>query len=371
MFFNLKKSLKTNIERINLPKNKPMKSINQKDWIIEEKICFHAINTNFEPPNKIILNLYKKYKSFKKIFKTLEKDFKIKKDWEKEYQKLKNQKINILIRQKFPRCLKIVREPILGLYFLGKFNLKSPLKIAIVGTRQASNLGKKTSYEFAQELSSIGVLIISGLAYGIDQAAHQGTLDINKPNLAVIGCGLYTILKDPRKKIVDKILDNNGAVISEYIPEATSFPHHFPLRNRIIAGLSDGILIIEAPINSGSLITAKYGLSFGKEIFVVPADIYNKNYYGSLRLIQQGANLVIDTTDILKHFDFKIPQKIKALSLSPKEKNIVSSLKNSGLTVQEIFQATNLPINEILSLISHLEIKGVIFEENGKFYLSK
>lgn len=356
---------------MNLPKNKPAKSISQKDWIIKEKICFHAINTNFEPPNKKVLSLYKKYKSFQKIFETLEKDFKIKKDWEKEYQELKKQKINIITRQKLPHCLKIIKEPILGLYFLGKINLKSPLKLAIVGTRRASTLGKKTSYEFAKELSSVGVLIISGLAYGIDQAAHQGALTINKPNLAVIGCGLYTILKDPRKKIVEQILNNNGAIISEYIPEATSLPHHFPLRNRIIAGFSDGILIVEAPVDSGALITAKYGLSFGKEIFVIPADIYNKNYYGSLRLIQEGANLVIEPEDILKHFDFKIPQKIKTLSLSTKEKAIVSALKNSGLTVQEIFQATNLPINEILSLLSHLEIKGIIFEENGKFYLSK
>lgn len=356
---------------MSLPKNKPTKSISQKDWIIEEKICFHAINTNFEPPNKKVLNLYKKYKSFKKIFENLEKDFKIKKDWEKEYQELKKQKINIIIRQKLPHRLKIVKEPILGLYFLGKVSLKSPLKLAIVGTRRASSLGKKISYEFAQELSSIGVLIISGLAYGIDQAAHQGALAANQPNLAVIGCGLRTILKDPRRKMIEQILNNNGAIISEYIPEATSLPHHFPLRNRIIAGLSDGILIIEAPIDSGALITAKYGLSFGKEIFVIPADIYNKNYYGSLRLIQEGANLVIEPTDILKHFDFKIPQKIKTLSLSTKEKAIISALKNSGLTVQEIFQATDLPINEILSLLSHLEIKGIIFEENGKFYLSK
>lgn len=345
--------------------------MNQKDWIIEEKIYFHAINTNFAPPHKKVLNLYKKYKSFKKIFETLEKDFKVKKDWEKEYQQLQKQKINIITRQKLPRCLKAVREPILGLYFLGKINLKAPLKLAIVGTRRASNLGKKISYEFANELARIGVLIISGLAYGIDQAAHQGALATNQPNLTVIGCGLVTILKDPRRKMVEKILSNNGAIISEYIPEATSLPHHFPLRNRIIAGLSDGILIIEAPVDSGALITAKYGLSFGKEIFVVPADIYNKNYYGSLRLIQEGANLVIEPTDILKHFDFKIPQKIKTLSLSTKEKTIVTALKNSGLTIQEIFQITRLPINEILSLLSHLEIKGVIFEENGKFYLNQ
>jgi DNA processing protein len=335
-----------------------------------EEVYFHALTVNFEPPNKKILSLYKKYKSFKKIFEIKEKEFKTKKDWEKEYQKLQDQNIKIIIRKNFPKKLKMVREPILGLYYYGAFHQNDSLSIAIVGTRRASVLGKNISHHFAKILSSIGVVIVSGLAYGIDEYAHKGCLSSQGKTIAVIGCGLKTILKDARKKIVEKILENNGMIISEYFPEATSLPHHFPLRNRIIAGLSDGILIIEAPIDSGALITAKYGLSFNKEIFVIPSDIYNKNYYGSLRLIQEGANLVIEPEDILRHFDFKLPQKLKELSLSPKEKKIIDSLKNGGISVSELSKITNLPINEILALVSHLEIKGLILEENGKFYLS-
>jgi DNA processing protein len=337
----------------------------------EEKIYFQAIVSNFEPPNNKIINLYKKYKSFKKIFKILEKEFKIKKDWEKEYQKLREIGGEIILRKEksFPKKLKNIKEPVLGLFILGKLEINETLSIAIVGTRKASKIGQKTAFNFAKTLSEVGVLIVSGLAYGIDLAAHQGALEAKKKNIAVIGTGLDLILKDPRRKIAEKILKVGGAIISEYPLGSPALAHHFPLRNRIIAGLSDGVLVIEAPIDSGALITAKYGLNFGKEIFAVPGSIYEKNYLGSLRLIQEGANLVIEPEDILRAFDFKIPQKIKNLSLSPKEKIIVEALKEGGLTINEIAEKTRLPIQDVLILISHLEIKGLIFNQGGKFYV--
>jgi DNA processing protein len=340
---------------------------------MEEKIYFQGIITNFKPINKRVFSLYKKYKSFKKIFEILEKEFKIKKDWEKEYQKLKDLGGEIILRKEkeFPQKLRKIKESVLGIFVLGKLNLNSSLNIAIVGTRKASKIGQKTAFDFSRNLAEIGVLVVSGLAYGIDLSAHQGAIFVKKKNIAVIGCGLDLILKDPRKKFVEEILEVGGAIISEYPLGTPGLKDHFPLRNRIIAGLSDGILIIEAPIDSGALITARYGLEYGKEIFVIPGSIYDRNYLGSLRLIQQGANLVIDVEDILRAFDFKIPQKIKNLSLSPKEKEIVEILKNGGLTISEISEKSNLEIGQLLAMLSHLEIKGVIFNQGGKFYLSK
>jgi DNA processing protein len=340
---------------------------------MDEKIYFQGIITNFKPPNKRVFSLYKKYKSFKKIFEILEKEFKIKKDWEKEYQKLKDLGGEIILRKEkeFPQKLRKIKESVLGIFTMGKLDLNLSLTIAIVGTRKASKIGQKTAFDFSKNLAEIGVLIISGLAYGVDLSAHQGAIFAKKKNIAVIGCGLDLILKDPRKKFALKILEVGGAIISEYPLGAPALKDHFPLRNRIIAGLSDGILIIEAPIDSGALITARYGLEYGKEIFVVPGSIYDRNYLGSLRLIQQGANLVIDIEDILRAFDFKIPQKIKDLSLSPKEKEIVEILKNGGLTISEISEKSNLEIGQLLSMLSHLEIKGIIFNQGGKFYLSK
>ena len=347
---------------------------------MEEKIYFQGIITNFKPPNRKIFVIYKKYKSFKKIFEVLEKEFKIKKDWEKEYQKLKDLGGEIILKKEkeFPQKLKKIKEPVLGIFVLTKssFDLNrlienSPLVLGIVGTRKASKIGQKTAFDFSKKLSELGVLIVSGLAYGIDLSAHQGAILTKKENIAVIGCGLDLILKDPRKKFVEKILEVGGAIISEYSLSTPALKDNFPLRNRIIAGLSDGLLVIEAPINSGALITARYGLEYGKEIFVIPGSIYEKNYLGSLRLIQEGANLVIEPEDILRAFDFKIPQKIKNLSLSPKEKEIVEILKSGGLTVSEIKEKSNLEIGELLSLLSHLEIKGAIFNQGGRFYLSK
>jgi len=347
---------------------------------MEEKIYFQGIINNFKPPNKRVFSLYKKYKSFKKIFEILEKEFKIKKDWEKEYQKLKDLGGEIILRKEkeFPQKLKKIKEPVLGIFVLarlparqGRLDSNSPLTIAIVGTRKASKIGQKTAFDFSKNLAEIGVLVVSGLAYGIDLSAHQGAIFSKKQNIAVIGCGLDLILKDPRKKIVEEILEVGGAIISEYPLGTPGLKDHFPLRNRIIAGLSDGILIIEAPIDSGALITARYGLEYGKEIFVIPGSIYDRNYLGSLRLIQQGANLVIDIEDILRAFDFKIPQKIKNLSLSPQEKEIVEILKIGGLTISEIREKSNLEIGQLLAILSHLEIKGIIFNQEGKFYLSK
>jgi len=340
---------------------------------MEEKIYFQGIITNFRPGSKRVFALYKKYKSFKKIFEILEKNLKIKKDWEKEYQRLKDLGGEIILRkeEKFPQKLKKIKEPVLGIFVLGKLDLNSPLTLGIVGTRKASKISQKTAFDFSQKLAELGVLVISGLAYGIDISAHQGAISAQKKNIAVIGCGLDVILKDPRKKIIDQILAVNGAIISEYSLGTPALRDNFPLRNRIIASLSDGILVIEAPINSGSLITARYGLEYGKEIFVLPNSIYNKNFLGSLRLIQQGANLVIEIDDILRAFDFKIPQKIKNLSLSPKEKELIEILENDGLTISEINQKINFNIGELLSLLSHLEIKGVIFNQGGKFYISK
>ncbi len=348
--------------------------------MIEEKIYFQAIVTNFEPPHQKVFKLYQKYKSFKKIFQILEKELKIKKDWEKEYQKLKNLGGEIILRKEkeFPEKLKKIKEPVLGIFVLGKSNLnfshlfnEQALTMAIVGTRKPSDLSKKISFNFAKKLAEVGVLIVSGLAYGIDEYAHKGALSLNKANIAVIGQGLDLILKDPRKKLVEKILEVGGLLVSEYPLGSPALAHHFPLRNRIIAGLSDGILIISAPIDSGALITARYGLEFGKEIFVVPSHIYDKNYLGSLRLIQQGANLVIEPEDILRAFDFKIPEKIKKLSLSPKEKIVIEALKEGGLFINELKEKTHFEVNELLALLSHLEIKGIIFNQGGKFYLNE
>jgi len=339
---------------------------------MEEKIYFLALSLNFEPPNLKVYQLYRKYKSFKKVFQVLEREFKKKLDWEKEFLKLEKLGIEIILRKDkdFPLEFKKFPTFTLGIFILGnkKINSYKP-KIGIVGTRRATKIGLKTAKNFSFELSSSGLYVISGLAYGIDLSSHEGAIEARKENFAIIGSGIDYIFKDPRKKIIDKILEVNGGIISEYPPGSPPLAHHFPLRNRLIAALGESILIIEAPSNSGALITAKYAADYGKDVYVIPGSIYEKNYKGSLKLIQEGAYPVISPDDILEKYGLK---KIKnSIELNKEEKTIIEVLENGGKTIDEILSLLKIEVGKLLKILTDLELKGLIFNQGGKFYLKK
>lgn len=337
---------------------------------MEEKIYFLALSFNFEPPNLEVFKLYKKYKSFKKVFQELEKKLKKKLDWEKELINLEKQNIKVITRKEkeFPLEFKKLPTYTLGIYVLGNEKINSYKdKISIVGTRKATKIGIKTAKNFAYELSQHGLTVISGLAYGIDLAAHEGSILAKKETFAVIGSGINFLFKDPRKKIIDKILELNGGIITEYSPDSPPLSHHFPLRNRLIAALGKSILIIEAPLNSGSLITARYGLDYGKDIFVLPGSIYDKNYHGNIKLIQEGAYPVISPEDILENYGKKMEKKEK--ELNEEEKIIIEVLNSGGKTIDEISSLTKIDVSKLLKILTFLEIKGIIFNQSGKYYL--
>lgn len=342
-----------------------------------EKAYFNIINKIFKPYQVNIYQLYQKLQSFEKIYNYLKQNNKLPDfDLEKEYEKLKSLNIEIITLNdnEYPDSLKNIDTPPLGFYTLGNLNIlkEEILFIAIVGTRKASNYGKNISFKFAKDLSNLGIIIVSGLAYGIDEFAHKGTIDINGKTIAVLGEGIDLVLNSPKRKLIEKILENDGLIISEYSLSTPAMPYHFPLRNRIIAGLSNAILIIEAPIDSGALITANYGLKYGKEIFVVPGEITNKNFEGSHNLIKQGAKLITSVEDILVEFgiDYREKNKIKNLKLSPKEEIIVEILKIKEKTIEDLSKETNFSIQDLLVLLTHMEIKGIIKNKEGKFYLN-
>lgn len=245
------------------------------------------------------------------------------------------------------------------------------LTLAVVGTRRASSYGLRVVNFLVDELSDLNILIISGLAYGIDLAAHKAIIDKKGKTIAVLGEGIVNILKSNKKKIVEKIIENNGLIISEFAPSEKGLSYHFPLRNRIIAGLSDGIIIIEAPIDSGALITANYGLKYGKEIFVVPAEIFNKNFEGSHNLIKSGAKLVTSVEDILVELgiNYQFKKKMENINLTPKEELICEVLKTKSCSVEELNIKTKLAIQELLIILTNLEIRGIIKNRGGEFYL--
>jgi len=336
---------------------------------MEEKISYLALSYNFKPPNKKVLYLYKKYKSFSKVFQLLENEFKVKLDWEKEYLKLKNLGGEILLinEKSFPEELKFSQTFVLGIFVLGEINLnKFKEKVAIVGTRKPTKIGEKTAKNFSYVLAKNGLCIVSGLAYGIDLAAHLGSLEAKKENIAVIGSGFDFILKDPRKKYVEKIIEIGGSIVSEYPPKTPPLNYHFPLRNRIIAALSKIVIIIEAPEKSGALITAKFALEYGKDVYALPGSIYEKNYLGNLKLIQEGAFLLISPEEILETFGIRKNKMI--VELEADEEKIYKMIKEKPRSIEELTKELGLDISQILKIITSLEIKNLIFAKEGKYY---
>ena len=195
--------------------------------------------------------------------------------------------------------LKAIADPPVLLYVRGNAALLSSVSLAVVGTRRPTPYGIRAAMLFSQELSRYGFVIVSGLASGIDSAAHDGALRAEGTTIAVLGHGLDRIYPRGNHGLAERILEAGGCLVSEYPPGVAPMPFHFPQRNRIISGLSLGTLVIEAAAKSGSLITAKTALEQGREVFAVPGGFDDPGHAGSHQLIQQGAKLVISPKDVL------------------------------------------------------------------------
>ena len=195
--------------------------------------------------------------------------------------------------------LKNIYDPPKKIYLIGNKDLLYQKGIAIVGARAATQYGKKIAYNLAKELSEQNIVIISGLAIGIDSYAHKGSLE--KGTIAVLGSGIDNIYPKENLELAREIIKNKGCIISEYPLGTKPERLHFPQRNRIISGLSNGVVVIEASKKSGALITAEFALEQGKEVFAVPGDINKKQSEGTNQLIKDGAILLTSATDILEN----------------------------------------------------------------------
>jgi len=199
----------------------------------------------------------------------------------------------------YPAILKEIHSPPKELYVKGKI-LPQEKAIAIVGTRNCSDYGKQVAYDFSSKLAKLGITIVSGLAQGIDTCAHQAALEAKGRTIAVLGTGINNIYPRFNTKLAEEI-SKNGAVISEYEPEANGTKYTFPQRNRIISGLSLGTIVIEAPERSGALITADFAMEQNREVFIIPGPIYSENSKGTNQLIKQGAKLITNIEDVLEN----------------------------------------------------------------------
>lgn len=290
----------------------------------------------------------------------------------KELERAKERGVKILFIKdvEFPEKLKKISYPPLFLYVKGEFREDINL-IAIIGSRKPTSYGKEVAYQFSKKLAESGVGIVSGLARGIDSISHRGALEANGYTIGVLGCGVDIIYPSENRELFERIVKNKGAIISEFPFGTKPRKENFPIRNRIISGLSEGVVVIEAGKKSGTLITAKWALDQGKEVFAVPGSVFSSQSEGTHLLIKEGANVVTSPEEILEHFGWEkkltLEKEKTEVEISEEEKEILSVLSSYPQHVEEIFAKIDRPPFEILSLLTELELKGLVENLPGKY----
>lgn len=298
---------------------------------------------------------------------------------EKELKEAQKQNIQILFftDKNYPSRLKQVYDAPPLLYFKGKCNLNNLKIISIVGTRQATEYGKIVVEEIVADLKKHNALITSGLAYGIDIFAHRNALKHNLPTVGVMASGMDTIYPSLHREIAFQMQDNGG-LLTEFRLGSKPDAHNFPARNRIIAGMSDATIVVEAASKGGALITADIAHSYNKEVFAVPGNIYNKSSQGCNQLIQSlKANMLLNIKDLefvlgwddeTSHKKISLYSRYETAELSVEEKKIVDILlqNNKELPLDVISWKSQINISQIASLLLNLEFRGIIKPMPGK-----
>lgn len=332
--------------------------------LLKEAESYNALNILTASDYKKLKKILDDYKNWSRAWdKFKNENHKI--DAEKEWQKLDSLGIKMILKEdsSYPNLLKEINWPPFAIYLKGNIPLKNT--IAVVGTRKATTLGKNLANDLAQKLSLNDITVVSGLALGIDEAAHSGVIKAGGQTIAVLPTGLDKIYPSQNDNLAKKILDFNGALISEYPLCTPSYPANFIQRNRIISGLSIATVIIEAPEKSGALATARFALEQNREIFVVPGPANHQNYKGSHGLIRAGARLATSVEEILEdlNIDFKTAdEKAVGADISDEEKMILEAIKEIGwpASIDKLYQKTNIDIQKINRIITFLTIKGII-----------
>ncbi|MDI6603064.1 MAG: DNA-processing protein DprA [Patescibacteria group bacterium] len=271
----------------------------------------------------------------------------------------------------YPKLLKEIKDPPEVLYYIGTLPKPDENCFAVVGTRRYSLYGKQVALEIASDLAEAGLTIVSGLAPGIDSFTHQAAVERNKRTIAILGTGLdeKSIYPQSNLKLARKILETGGCLISEYPPETPGSKFTFPQRNRIISGLSLGVLVVEAKQKSGALITAHHAFKQNRKVFAVPGSIYSSNSKGCHYLIKKGAKLVETANDILLELNLPEITKSGLVTGENKEENLILEvLKKEALYIDKIIEKTKLNAATVASTLAILEIKGKVRNLGGNVY---
>lgn len=270
--------------------------------------------------------------------------------------------------KQYPAALKETSDAPAILYYQGDLKAFSPPMIALIGSRKSTKYGVEVTQKIVKELAAAPVSIVSGLALGIDSVAHRASLSNNIPTIAVLGNGLDKVYPPSHSNLAAEIVRSGGLVISEFPVNTPTYPAHFPMRNRIIAGLSLGVVIIEAVSSSGSLITAKAALAYDREIFAVPHSIFSQTGIGPNSLIKNGAIPVWSGYQILEELNIKYDLlSSRKIIFTDEDKKFINLLHRNPLTVDEIALNLNLPISTITAKLVMLEMKGILINLGGRY----
>jgi DNA processing protein len=289
---------------------------------------------------------------------------------------LRNFEINILKGEEIPEMLREIPDCPDKFYIQGNLPNQNNKILAVVGSRKYTQYGKDACEKLISGLRGYDITIVSGLALGIDGIAHKAALDAGLKTIAIPGSGLDESVLYPssHRNLAQKILENGGSLISEFEPKFHATPYSFPQRNRIMAGLSHAVLVIEAEIKSGTLITSKFATEYNRDVLTIPGSIFSKNSEGPNMLIRLGATPVRSSEDILEALGFKIdeiPQnlELKYSDCSPEELLLVKIL-DTPKTKDDLIREMHLPASKVCTIISIMEIKGLIKESMGEIRLT-
>ena len=275
--------------------------------------------------------------------------------------------------ENYPKLLKGIKNAPEVIYYRGEMKSEENC-FAVVGTRRFSPYGKQVALEMAGDLAEAGLIIVSGLAPGIDTFAHTATVERRKRTIAVLGTGVdeKSIYPQSNLKLAQKILETGGALISEYPPDQRGTQFTFPQRNRIISGLSLGILVVEAKQKSGALITAHYAFEQNRKVFAIPGPIHSLNSKGCHYLIKRGAKLVESANDILKDLNLPLKELSSFYEGETEEENLILNvLKEEVLDIDKIIEKTKLSAAKVASTLAILEIKGKVRNLGGNTFALK
>ncbi len=357
-----------------------------------EKIYYNALNIIFEANYTTLSRLKKKFGTYQKAYQNLSlfpsnkkylKNFK-KINPQKEYEKLKKLNVSLILEKdkEYPFLLGKIQNKPLGIYYKSKLKpfqiFNNNFVLSIVGSRKTTLYGREVAKKISYEISNLGGLIISGLALGIDTNAHLGALEAGGKTIAVLAGGLDKIYPPSNRTLSEKI-QRNGALISEYPLNTPFLPHHFVLRNRIISGLSLGVVVVEASQKSGALTTANLAIEQGREVFSVPGNIFSSQSIGTNQLIQKGAKLILNTKDIID--EIKTQVELDFNFLETRENNfenkiqekIFSLLKErqTPLEIEKIAEILNISLEQALTEASLLELNGLLKSIGGRWQAIK